>query len=36
MIPEALHEGYSTVDRLHWVCPGCFADFRDEFEWCIE
>jgi len=36
LIPDALHAGYSTLDRRHWVCPTCFADFREQFEWCME
>lgn len=27
-------EGYVTGDD-NWVCPRCFADFRDEFGWTV-
>jgi len=33
--PGVLHEGYSTEDDYHWVCPTCFADFREMFEWHV-
>ena len=36
LMPDALHTGDSTLDRRHWVCPTCFADFREQFEWCSE
>jgi len=26
-------EGYATMDRYHWVCPDCFNDFKEKFEW---
>jgi hypothetical protein len=32
-VPETLQEGYSTVDREHWVCKTCYDDFVDLFEW---
>jgi hypothetical protein len=25
--------GYTTNDKYHWVCEGCFADFEDRFGW---
>ncbi len=33
VFPDALHEGYGTVDLYRWVCPECFEDFREEFRW---
>ena len=35
-IPDALHEGYTTVDDYHWVCDDCFNDFRHRFRWLVE
>ena len=32
-LPEVLHEGYSTEDRSHWICPDCFNDFNAQFQW---
>ncbi len=32
-LPEVLHEGYTTEDQYHWVCPACFADFKERLEW---
>lgn len=26
-------EGNSTVDRYYWICPECFEDFKDQFQW---
>ena len=31
----ALHEGYTTKDRRHWICPNCFLDFQTTFKWKI-
>lgn len=31
---SVLSEGYVTADD-RWVCDGCFADFRDEFNWIV-
>ena len=31
--PDALHEGYSTSDKYHWVCKKCFDDFKEQFRW---
>ncbi len=33
LIPDALHEGYTTADNYHWVCESCFEDFKDRFGW---
>lgn len=30
---DARHIGYSTLDNYHWICDGCFNDFKDWFEW---
>jgi hypothetical protein len=30
-----LHEGYVTLDGKHWICDGCFNDFRDRFGWDV-
>ena len=35
-VPDAQTSGYSTTDRYHWVCKGCFEDFRDLFQWKVE
>lgn len=28
-----LHEGYCTLDNYHWICPKCYDDFKNAFEW---
>jgi hypothetical protein len=33
---DALREGYVTLDNYHWICPSCFADFREMFAWVVE
>lgn len=33
LIPDALHEGYTTADDYHWICESCFEDFKEQFEW---
>jgi len=30
---EDLHDGYCTLDKYHWVCKSCFADFKNMFAW---
>ena len=34
-VPDAIGEGYGTLDLYHWVCPECFEDFREEFGWTV-
>ena len=35
-----LHRGYCTTPQnsrfSYWVCPECFSDFKDLFNWRIE
>lgn len=31
-----LREGYSTEDCYRWICPTCFMDFQQEFEWTVK
>lgn len=31
-----LHEGYSTLDRYHWICKACYADFKERFGWKLQ
>lgn len=37
--PKDLHEGYCTKPEdgspARWICPACFADFREEFGWTV-
>lgn len=33
---ECLHEGYSTQDRYRWICPSCFVDFKERFQWRVQ
>ena len=29
-----IHEGYVTAEnKRHWVCPECFEDFKEMFQW---
>lgn len=28
-----LRFGYATDDDTGWVCPACFAYYKDEYEW---
>ena len=28
-------EGYTTEDRYHWVCVGCYEDFKQQFNWKV-
>jgi predicted Fe-S protein YdhL (DUF1289 family) len=33
--PEALHQGYCTLDEYRWICRECFTDFNEMFGWRI-
>lgn len=33
--PEDLRVGYATANDEHWICPECFRDFLDLFEWTV-
>lgn len=35
-MPDALHVGYATQDNYHWICDGCFHDFKDLFGWIVQ
>lgn len=28
-----LHKGYTTEDKRTWICPECYKDFKEIFEW---
>lgn len=32
---KSLKEGYATTDDYHWICPACFDDFKEMFEWKV-
>lgn len=34
-LPDVLHDGYTTADQRHWICPQCFEDFRERFQWSL-
>ena len=36
VLPEALHEGYTTRDGYHWICESCYRDFNSMFHWTVE
>jgi len=31
----SIQEGYATQDDYHWICPKCFVDFKDRFQWAV-
>lgn len=33
---DGIREGYCTDDGWHWVCPQCFQDFKDQFQWVLD
>ena len=33
---DVLREGWTTRDKYHWICDGCFGDFKDAFGWQVE
>ena len=30
-----IHNGYCTTNRYRWICPKCFDDFKDMFQWRV-
>jgi len=30
-----LNEGYCTKDKYRWICPKCFNDFKEMFNWKV-
>ena len=30
--PDTLQEGYATAGDYRWICPSCFEDFKDMFQ----
>ena len=32
---DLLTEAYATEDQHHWVCPKCFEDFHEMFQWKV-
>jgi len=30
-----LNDAYTTQDDYHWICPQCFEDFKEEYEWKV-
>ena len=34
-VPDTLHEGYATEDERHWICPACYNDFKEMFQWVV-
>ncbi len=33
--PDVLHDGYATLNGLHWICTDCFNDFKPMFRWTV-
>ncbi len=27
-----IHEAYTTSDEYYWICPECFEDFKETFD----
>jgi len=32
---DLLIEAYTTENRHHWICPKCYEDFREIFQWKV-
>ena len=30
-----IHDGYVDADRIYWICPDCYQDFKDLFHWTL-
>jgi len=35
-IDETVDNAYCTEDEYHWICSGCFSDFKEMFHWDVE
>lgn len=37
-LPNSLNCGYYTVNTKYryWICPKCYEDFKDIFQWSLE
>ena len=33
---DELKEGYSTKDSSIWICPQCYDDFKEQFNWAVD
>ena len=33
--PTEYAEGYCAEDESVWICPGCYRDFREKFQWTV-
>ena len=33
---DVLNEGYATEDNYRWICPACFLDFKEMFDWKVK
>ena len=34
-IDSSLPYAYTTEDNYYWICPECYCDFKDMFEWDV-
>jgi hypothetical protein len=32
---DAVKEGFTTLDKYHWICKECFEDFKKLFKWIV-
>ena len=35
-IDASTENAYCTTDYYHWICPECYNDFKEMFEWVLE
>lgn len=33
--PYDIEVAYCTEDGHHWICPDCYEDFKDQFNWTL-
>ncbi|MCL1892736.1 MAG: hypothetical protein FWG02_00685 [Holophagaceae bacterium] len=33
---STIEKAYCTTDYYHWICPECYNDFKEMFEWTLE
>jgi hypothetical protein len=31
-----INRGYCTEDDYYWICPTCYNDFKDLFQWRLQ
>ena len=33
---EVISDAYTNENEMRWICPKCFEDFKEQFEWKLQ